>query len=154
MPRGGQALVRRGRFGREITVQITPGYLRQIPDIGCLNRPPGQDRQPPVASEPSVSLRIFRLAPTPIIVAVQTGLQTPVRSECKTVRVTGQTICVGIQGREVRVIVKPGQHDCIGVRMSHNAQTGQNLRVFAFFDVTQQKTRTIARQFRVINGNP
>ena len=81
------------------------------------------------------------------------GLHAPVRGHRKTVWVKTEAIRKGVQSRESGIMVEIGKHNCICRRALNNAQTGQNMRIVTFFDISQQKSGTITGQFRVLHRN-
>ncbi|MCR8825170.1 hypothetical protein [Pseudosulfitobacter koreensis] len=52
-----------------------------------------------------------------------------------------------------QVVVKPLQHDDIGLRADQHCHNGIDLRITTPRNVTQQQAGALARQFGVVGGN-
>jgi hypothetical protein len=103
------------------------------------------------------ALRVARVAGAAIPVHVKAGLGARVRAEGKPLRVgcAGRSQPVGekAKGDPATVIVECRQKDDIGIQRRDHPDDGGDLRVFAPFDVADQKAGAGAVQTDIPGGD-
>jgi len=138
--------------------QVAPEQPAEIPNPVAQDREPRQHRDPALAGERPVPLRIARAAKRPVAVQIQTRGEPTVGPQRQAVRVGrpgGLQPCGQRRQRAPLVIpVETLQRQDIGPGARDHLDHGDDLRILAPLDVAQQKPRPLPLQLGIEAGNP
>ncbi len=101
-----------------------------------------QDSHAAIATEPTIALRIARLAHSSVLVKVMGRHHAGVGRGRKIMVITG-TLRENIKRHQVDIVVKIREEQDVRADRVHNAKNGVNLRIIAV-QIPQQQPRSIA----------